>query len=70
MAISVQPVDSNLPKIDNPDKPDKPKAEIVDGETYTLTYSMDEDFIDEDTNATVTKADFTIQAVFNLTDIA
>jgi hypothetical protein len=26
MAISVQPVDSNLPKIDNPDKPDKPKS--------------------------------------------
>jgi hypothetical protein len=65
----VFPTDSSLKQLPNEDNPDKPKSEVVSGEKYSLTYKMDSDFVDEDTNATITKTDsITVEATFVLVD--
>jgi hypothetical protein len=69
LCTKVFPTDSSLKQLPNEDNPDKPKSEVVSGEKYSLTYKMDSDFVDEDTNATITKTDsITVEATFVLVD--
>jgi hypothetical protein len=62
----ISPFDSSLEKIDNLNDKYNPNCNIVSGETYSITYKMDSDFVDEDTNATIKQTEFTISAKFVL----
>jgi hypothetical protein len=66
LCTKVFPTDSSLEQLPN-DEHDRPTSNVVSGEKYSLTYKMDTDFVDEDTNATITKTDsITVEATFVL----